>query len=303
MTTMQNDHCTDSYPSRQGNVTDTLPRQDPVVYGKEIDKAPIDSQQIQQYREKGFLILDNLFQPDEVEVLLREAKRLQNDPDVQAAGRSITEAANNEVRSVFYIHETSPVFKALARDNRLAGLASFLLDDGVYIHQSRINFKPGFRGEPFYWHSDFETWHVEDGMPRMRALSISIALTENDATNGALMLIPGSHQKYIPCQGNTPKDHFKQSLQKQEVGVPDDDSLASLAREEGIVTAATKPGRVILFDCNIMHGSNSNISPTPRSNVFFVYNALSNQVTEPFCNQAPRPEFVCSRETIHQIHP
>ncbi len=44
---------------------------------------------------------------------------------------------------------------------------------------------PGFTGSGFYWHSDFETWHAEDGMPSMRAVSCSIALTENFAYNGA----------------------------------------------------------------------------------------------------------------------
>src|SRR3546814_3200003 len=58
--------------------------------------------------------------------------------------------------------------RRLAADERLAGVARFLLDDTVYIHQSRLNYKPGFQGKEFYWHSDFETWHVEDGMPRMR---------------------------------------------------------------------------------------------------------------------------------------
>lgn len=69
---------------------------------------------------------------------------------------------------------------------RLLDIAQFLLDDEVYIHQSRLNYKPGFRGKEFYWHSDFETWHVEDGMPRLRALSISITLTENICTRQSI---------------------------------------------------------------------------------------------------------------------
>src|SRR3546814_1501545 len=73
---------------------------------------------------------------------------------------------------MFQIHAQSNLLRRLAADERLAGVARFLLDDTVYIHQSRLNYKPGFQGKEFYWHSDFETWHVEDGMPRMRALSM-----------------------------------------------------------------------------------------------------------------------------------
>jgi ectoine hydroxylase len=61
----------------------------------------------------------------------------------------------------------------------LLDIAQFLLDEELYIHRSRLNYKPEFRGKEFYRHSDFETWRVEDGMPRMRALSMSITHTEN----------------------------------------------------------------------------------------------------------------------------
>src|SRR3546814_18361378 len=87
--------------------------------------------------------------------------------------------------------------------------------DLVYIHQSRLNYKPGFKGKEFYWHSDFETWHVEDGMPRMRALSMSVLLAENTTHNGPLMLIPGSHQTYLTCVGETPDAHYLSSLKRR----------------------------------------------------------------------------------------
>src|SRR5690606_14457259 len=117
---------------------------------------------------------------------------------------------------IFAIHEQSALMHRLASDRRLAGVASFLLDDQVYVHQSRLNYKPGFKGKEFYWHSDFETWHVEDGMPRMRALSISVLLSENTVNNGPLMLIPGSHRTFLSCVGETPENHYKQSLRRQD---------------------------------------------------------------------------------------
>ena len=140
-------------------------------------------------------------------------------------------------------------------------------------------------------------------MPRMRALSMSIALTENFVYNGSLMLIPGSHKVYAVCEGQTPEHHFKSSLKKQEYGIPSDDCLRQMADTGGIVTATGKPGSVIVFDCNTMHGSNGNITPFPRSNVFFVYNAVSNRVVDPFSAQSPRPEYICTRQTLEPVGP
>ena len=56
-------------------------------------------------------------------------------------------------------------------------------------------------------------------------------------------------------------------------------------------------------DCNAMHGSNSNISPYPRSNVFFVYNSTENVLGNPKYGLKPRPEHVATREDCSPIKP
>ena len=62
-------------------------------------------------------------------------------------------------------------------------------------------------------------------------------------------------------------------------------------------------GSVVFFDCNAMHGSNSNISPYPRSNVFFVYNSVENTLNSPKYGLTPRPEHVATREDFTAIRP
>ncbi len=295
----------DRYPSRAGRAARLEPRADPVIYspGSASQLAHLSSKQILQYERDGFLMLHDVFSVEEVQCFKDELECLRQDKSLLVGDEVITEPASGDIRSIFRVHSTNPVFKRLASDLRLAGIAQALLDEEVYIHQSRLNYKPGFRGKEFYWHSDFETWHVEDGMPAMRALSMSITLTENTQNNGPLMLMPGSHKSYVVCTGETPANHFKASLKKQEYGVPSDELLAQLAAQNGIVSAVAKPGSVIIFDCNTMHGSGSNITPDPRSNAFFVYNAISNRVVEPFCNQPPRPEYIAVREHVETIKP
>ncbi|WP_369693636.1 phytanoyl-CoA dioxygenase family protein [Lentibacillus sp. CBA3610] len=85
---------------------------------------------------------------------------------------------------LFHVHKDDNYFKDVTNDQRILDIVNHLLGSDVYIHQSRINYKPGFKGKEFDWHSDFETWHVEDGMPRMRAVSLSIALSDTITFNG-----------------------------------------------------------------------------------------------------------------------
>lgn len=286
----------DIYPSRRAAEPELLPRQDPVVHNDWHADAPLSRQQVEQFERDGYLVLQNLFDPGELEALQDETRLLLASPAALDADTIITERGSDEIRSIFAIHEQNTLMARLAADERLAGVASFLLGDDVYVHQSRLNYKPGFKGKEFYWHSDFETWHTEDGMPRMRALSMSVLLAENTPHNGPLMVMPGSHHTYVTCVGETPEDHYRMSLKKQEYGVPDELSLAILAHRHGIVAPTGAPGTVILFDCNTMHGSNGNITPFPRANAFLVYNAVSNRLQAPFAAEKPRPAFIADRE-------
>ena len=294
----------DIYPSRCAAEPEMRPRQDPVVHGEWQPGGPLSREQAEQFERNGYLVLEGLFDAAEVDALQSETARLLADPSSLDAETMITEPGSNEVRSIFAIHEQSRLMARLAADERLAGVASFLLGDEVYLHQTRLNYKPGFKGKEFYWHSDFETWHTEDGMPRMRALSMSVLLAENTPHNGPLMVMPGSHKTYVTCVGETPEDHYRMSLKKQEYGVPDELSLAELAARHGIDAPTGKPGTVILFDCNTMHGSNGNITPFPRANAFLVYNAVSNRLVEPFGAAKPRPPFIaergCSRVSLER---
>ena len=285
----------DAYPTRLPTPAEPIERQDPVVWGT-ADDGPMDAATLAGFDEKGYLTVEDLVTPDEVEAFRAELRRLSADPAVRADERTIVERQSQEVRSIFEVHKISDVFARIANDPRVVGRARQLLGSDVYIHQSRVNFKPGFDGKEFYWHSDFETWHAEDGMPRMRAVSISISLTDNYSFNGPLMIMPGSHKTYVSCVGETPDDNYKSSLVQQEAGTPDHGALASLADRHGIDVLEGRAGGATMFDCNCMHGSNGNITPFPRSNVFIVFNSVENTCVEPFAANKRRPEFIGARD-------
>jgi len=286
----------DLYPSRRSARPQMLPRLDAVAHGPWAPGAALSRAQYEQFDAQGYLVLPGFFSGGAVERLQAEAERLRSRPAGLRPETVVAERGGDEVRSVFDIHRQSEVMDRLARDPRLLAIVQLLLGDEVYVHQSRLNYKPGLKGREFYWHSDFETWHVEDGMPRMRALSVSVLLAPNTELNGPLMLMPGSHRHYVACVGETPEDHYLQSLKQQEYGVPDPASLTELAQAHGIVSAKGDPGAAIIFDCNMMHGSNGNITPAPRSNAFIVYNAVSNRLVAPFGAVKPRPEFIAARD-------
>ena len=292
----------DNYRSRTNKDSAIISRREPVVYSN-VEAIANESTKsiVHGFERDGYALIEDLFSEEEVSSWDAEIQSLAATEDIKNRAESFLEPGSTNVRSIFRVHMLSDLVDRLVRDPRLLDLARTILGSDVYVHQSRANLKPGFRGKEFYWHSDFETWHVEDGMPAMRAISCSVLLTDNDDTNGPLMLMPGSQKYFISCVGETPDNHYKESLKKQEYGVPDDDSLRFLAKQCGIKTIKAKAGSVVFFDCNTMHGSNSNISPFDRRNLFFVYNSVENSLEEPKYGLSPRPEYVATRESFEAL--
>jgi ectoine hydroxylase len=293
---------------RNGEVRETRSGSDPYwtrhegkwCFGERVDPVvwpgitgPLSAAELATFDRDGYLFLEGLFSPTEAigieraaEALVRRARPQQ--PEV------ITEPGSDDIRSIFRIHRT-PELRGACADRRVVSRVRQVLGSDVTVHQSRINFKPGLSGKEFFWHSDFETWHSEDGMPRMRAVSASVFVTESNEFNGPLMVVPGSHSRFLRCAGRTPENHHERSLRRQEYGIPSREALLELVSMGGIVAPKGPAGSVVIFDCNLMHGSVSNLSPYPRVNLFTVYNSVENRLEEPFAAPARRPEFLAEQ--------
>ena len=287
----------DLFPTRLRERADMFERPDPVVHSRNESRwdGPLGEVALSRYERDGFIWFEGFFSKNRIEPFFDELSAMAEDKDLVDSDQVIADPETGDIRSVFAMHKISQRFDELTRDPRILGMVRQLLGTDVYIHQSRINDKFGFQGNGFNWHSDFETWHAEDGMPRMRAVSASLMLTENNEFNGPLMLIPGSHHFFVPCVGETPPQNWKDSLKAQRIGVPGREFLEKLANRGGIQAPKGPAGSLLLFECNTLHASNKNLSPWPRSNLFFVYNSVENTLQQPYNGHEPRPEFLATR--------
>ncbi len=296
----------DVYPTRTGESSSTRERVDPVFWGRGGD-GPMSARDIEGYTRAGFHAVPSVLGADDVERCLSEMRRLADDLRLRGDPRIVQEPRSADVQSVYDVHKLSGFVRAIVARESVAGVARQILGSDVYVHQSRINYKAGFGSGPFYWHSDFEVWHAEDGMARPRACSVSIALTDNLGANGGLMIMPGSQTTFVGTPGESGGVASTERSSGDEpprgdrpaVGVPDRAVLTKLARECGIHVVVGPAGSGVFFDCNCMHGSNGNITPFARSNLFVVFNSVENVISTPYSTGAPRAEFYGSRD--HEI--
>ena len=282
----------DLYPTR-GEEEKIIVRPDKVVYGEAKGEYALNEKEADFFEANGFIVFPEFFSEAEVAEFNRAFEALKEDESLKDKEEYITEPGSSELRSIFSQHRFSPVFDALIKDRRILDKVEQILGSKAYIHHSRINIKPAYKGKSFPWHSDFETWHAEDGLPHCRNVTAWVMLTDNTPFNGPLYLIPGSHKKFVACAGETPKENYKESLKHQRYGVPSLEAIGRLCENSELIAALGKAGTLVFHDGNTMHGSPDNISPTPRTNAFFVYNSVENRPKEPFAAVERRAPFLC----------
>ena len=284
----------DIYPSRTGAEEHIIPRVDPVLYSNTHNPAsPLTQPDLKSYEDNGFLVLPD-YMPEMVDPLRNEIEQLKT--TLHGREEVVTEPGSDKLRTIFKPFAHSQLIENFFRHPKIITIAQQLLGSEVYMMQSRVNVKPAYTGRSFAWHSDFETWHVEDGMPKMRAVTAWIMLTENHPYNGPLYVIPGSHKSYVSCAGKTANDNYKTSLKEQKLGVPKPETMDRILDSSDITAITGKPGTVVFHECNILHGSPDNISNDPRTILMCVYNSVLNKPVAPFGGLTPRPDFLSNRD-------
>lgn len=284
----------DQYPSRQSEEVTLIERHHDVVHGS-VDDGPLTAEQLVDFEAGGFVALDGCISREQVAAVVAELDALVADDDVRADPACVLDG--DEVDTLFDLPRLGEQAGRLLRDDRLAGAARQLLGSEVTLHQSRVNHAPGRVGTAVDWHADFEAFHVQDGMPTPRAVGMAIALIDRP-DHDPMLLIPGSHYTYVTCLA----DDLDGDAEGYPTALPDTTSLAILADRHGISSWGGDAGSVILFDVNLMVARNSGATPTPRSHLFAVYNAVENALQDPFGPATARPAHVAARDAAPLPH-
>ena len=246
----------------------------------------LNLQQFSDFERDGYLLLPRLFSVAEVATLRAETDRLSA---LDAEG--IKRERSGTVRSILCTHESdgatrSASLRALTRTPRLMEPVVQLLGDSqIYIHHTRIDFKAAFEGRIHSWHQDYGTWR-RDGMKAPRPIIAMLMLDDAEEIAGAMYFAPGSHR-------------HGEVIHRKELGAGVLNPLSVERRQLARLLEVRKPvpvlgpaGSVVLYHCNLIHGSGHNMSARDRRQIYIVYNPVSNK---PLPVEQPRPDFDCSR--------
>lgn len=234
----------------------------------------------------GNLLIQSLFTFDEIQLIKKIA--------LSTPGYDVMEpGSNTNVRSRLDVHSDKLISAC-----KLKQIRELVIPEG-YIHQSRINFKNGKESTGWHWHSDFETWHYQDGMPKPTCFTVMIPLDDNTEENGCLKIIPGSDRWYVSAKKGSDSGAVS-NFQNQVDGViqPEDISRVLGLTGTKIENVICNRGDVFIFDSNLLHKSNKNKTEGSRANLYFVINSLDNLLID---IPNPRPEAMAHRKNLRVI--
>ena len=240
----------------------------------------LSEEQLQAFDEEGYVFLPEVFSPEEVALLRGEATK------IYAMERDeVWRESTGVARTAFAAHTYNEAYRRLGAHPRLVEPVTQLLDGPVYMHQFKINAKAAFDGDVWQWHQDYGTWARDDAMPEPRAMNIALFLDDVSAVNGPLMFIPKSHKAGKLEAGH---DLYTTSY---PLWTLDRATVTRLAEEGGVVAPTGPAGSVLMFHCNLVHASPSNISPWDRRIVYLSLCHVDNHI-----RQFKRAEWIAHRD-------
>jgi ectoine hydroxylase len=243
--------------------------------------------QLDQYERDGFLIFPELFSSREVAAMKDELRRIQG----IETDHLVRERSGGVAKTIYRVHEAdgptaSPPFHAASRAPRLLQPARQVLgDEELYVYHTKCNLKTAIDGSVWQWHQDYGSWR-RDGVPEPHMTTALVMLDEPTEMSGCLYFIPGSHKV-----GNLEPEMDDRTTSYRLWVVPKDTLVGIMERSPEPVPITGKPGTVVFFHCNVLHGSGHNLSRHDRWATYFVYNRVANR---PMDVPNPRPDYVRS---------
>lgn len=218
------------------------------------------------YHENGYVILDPVFDDDELETLGRAADELgkRSGPLVPDSPRvrleEETVGGRLIIRKIEPIIDVVPALKELVNDPRMTGPAAQIFEEDVYLFEDKLNYKPPFVGEKYFLHQDYAYWQNYTD----RLITVTLLLDDATPENGCLRFVPGSHKK-----GLIPRENDDPRIIQRNV----DPSVA--------VDAPGLAGGLVVFSCYTAHHSYDNLTDKGRRVILYTYNPVSEGDTYP----------------------
>ena len=221
----------------------------------------ISEPEITQFKNDGYIIVDNFLSPEEVKVLVAVSK--SNDELLADAGDRLDKKgkmARLTIRNTL----SNDMFSAIVRSRRMVGTMETLLEGEVYHYHHKMTMKEPKIGGAWEWHQDYGYWY-NNGCLYPYMASCYIAVDKATKENGCMQLLKGSHHM----------GRLEHGIVAGQTGA-DVERVEQAKKCQELIYAEMEPGAALFFHSNTLHRSDDNTSDTARWGLICCYNAARN---------------------------
>ena len=221
----------------------------------------LSTDQINEFREEGYLIVPGLFDAEEARILHAAAKA---DQAFEDHAYDLEDSEGGKAQLVLWNKAGEDLWGSIARCERIVNAMEQLLEDEVYHYHSKMSIKRPRTGGAWSWHQDYGYWY-QNGCLYPDLASAFIAIDPNTRANGCMQVLKGSHK-----MGRIEHGRFG-----DQTGA-DPERVAEAVKVSETVYVELDPGDVLFFHSNTLHRSDQNTSETPRWSLLCCYNTRHN---------------------------
>jgi phytanoyl-CoA hydroxylase len=237
----------------------------------------LSEKQIDQFRTNGYLVFRHMAAPDACAAMLSVAEAhlraavppLEYEAEVGYPGapQSVDAPGGKTVRRLRGAYQRDPCFGTWAQDPSLVVKLAQLFGEEVCLslahHNCVMTKHPDF-GTATGWHRDIRYW----SFTRPDLISVWLALGPENADNGGLKFIPGSHRMTIEPEQLDALDFLRPELPRNQ---------ALFA--QGISLELDR-GDVVFFHSGLFHAAGKNTTASVKMSLVYAYRGKSNMPVE-----------------------
>ncbi len=147
----------------------------------------LSAAELETYDERGFVIIDDAFPPEDVTAINDEIERMMPE-----------HADTQEHRPgwIFQLGLRSELLGTFARDERILSLIEDIVQPGIAVHSAKLVSKVPHSDIVCHWHQD-EAFYTRPDDPKsfsQTRMSIWMPLQDANEANGCMRVVPGSHR-------------------------------------------------------------------------------------------------------------
>ena len=150
----------------------------------------LSTDQINEFREEGYLIVPGLFDAEEARILHAAAKA---DQAFEDHAYDLEDSEGGKAQLVLWNKAGEDLWGSIARCERIVNAMEQLLEDEVYHYHSKMSIKRPRTGGAWSWHQDYGYWY-QNGCLYPDLASAFIAIDPNTRANGCMQVLKGSHK-------------------------------------------------------------------------------------------------------------